>query len=75
MAARISAANKAPAIHHMCQISAKPSSVASMAITKPAAVLDGMWMGWKLSSGRLKPRCFMSYQASCSCTTGVNAKL
>jgi hypothetical protein len=28
----------------MCQISAKPMAVASIAMTKPAAVFFGMWM-------------------------------
>mmetsp|Transcript_21396 Transcript_21396/g.82958 ORF Transcript_21396/g.82958 Transcript_21396/m.82958 type:complete len:308 (-) Transcript_21396:6616-7539(-) len=75
MLASTAAANDSTTSGHMCHTSAKPSSVASIAMTKPAAVFFGMWIGLKPWRGRWWPRCFMSCQASRSCTTGVNAKL
>ncbi|MNY74770.1 hypothetical protein D3C86_2138760 [compost metagenome] len=46
------AANDTPATSHMCQIMAKPNSVATMAMTKPAPVFLGMWMDLNPATGR-----------------------
>src|SRR5690606_8653403 len=63
------------ASHQMCQTRAKAHTVDSPAMTTPAAVFFGMWIGRKPEVGRWAPRCFMSHHASLSCTTGVKAKL
>ncbi|MNR45984.1 hypothetical protein D3C85_1648930 [compost metagenome] len=46
------AANDTPATSHICQIIAKPNSVATMEITKPEPVFLGMCRALKPASGR-----------------------
>src|SRR6266478_4686239 len=69
----------APAIHQMCQISAKPVTTAKNAVMKPAALFFGISIGSNLRSFGgwaccVRSRCFLFQRASRSVTCGSTAK-
>src|SRR3984885_9167045 len=69
----------APAIHQMCQISAKPVTTAKNAVMKPVALFFGISIGSNSSSFAGCPccvcsRCFLFQKASMSATCGSTAK-
>src|ERR1700754_5023697 len=68
-----------PAIHQMCQISAKPLTTAKNAMTKPVALFFGISIGSNLRSFAgwtccVRSRCFFLQKASISVTCGRTAK-
>src|SRR5882757_11527976 len=69
----------APAIHQMCQISAKPVTTAKNAVMKPVALFFGISIGSNLRSFGgwaccARSRCFLFQKASISVTCGRAAK-
>src|SRR5882757_150960 len=67
-----------PAIHQMCQISAKPVMTAKNAVTNPVALFFGTSIGSNLRSlagwACTRSRCFFFQKASTSVTCGSTAK-
>src|ERR1700730_8302515 len=68
-----------PAIHQMCQISAKPVTTAKNAVMKPVALFFGISIGSNLRSFSgwaccVRSRCFLFQSASRPVTCGSTAK-